>query len=399
MNFIQLKIDSCVSLSQLLEFLVDFYTWKVHLFSDNEQFSRDLNAWLEKIINSGSKIESTYFAKNLNQFLVIGNSDKVEICLKLLRVLVEKDKYIKAIYKHFTQAILGKRYSEGYIMVYNELRTQYGDETVKNFKNLVHDIQESKVFMEEVGGQISEKIEDMFIVGKGHWPGQNNDWKVPDQLLEHELSYSVKRIKSNFLKNSDLKKLEFMTDYSVVEIEVQLAGRQTLKKMKLKYALIFLAFNDRENWDFSALSEFLDVQESYLRSLIKKMNIKFRVFHETETSLSLKNESVFFREGEQELKEDKKSKQLEQDQEFQRPTGVLANKEDVLKEMDRSIRAFIVREVKMAKKINFMSLVDLVSEKFRVAVTSGDLSGIVEDLLSNDFIQRNKEDENMFEFK
>ena len=75
------------------------------------------------------------------------------------------------------------------------------------------------------------------------------------------------------------------------------------------------------------------------------------------------------------------------------------NKIEVLKEMDRAIRAFIVREIKVAKRVSFVSLVDLVAEKFKVSLNASDIAGTVEDLLSNDFIQRNKDDENLFEFK
>lgn len=393
-KFIQTQVSSSQNLNQLLQILEDFYVWNSGLFAEFEGLSKDLNTSLSKIVNTENKVSPEFFAKRLDRF--IGEKDhlKVTSCLKMLQILQDKEKYFNFIFIYFSKAVLKKNDSDFYLSVFTDLTNQYGDEMTKSFKNLMTDIKESSEFLEKHRSEIDPKVVSLSIIAKNHLKNLHSNNYLNKNVLDVECRKAVDQIEERFLLNSTLKKLDFLVNESTVEVEMNVGSFASTRILKLKHAQILLAFNNEHVWSISDLSVFLNTNQESLKKTLFKMNEKFDFFEVESDFIRLKSDFAMKWANHLNLKQNKAI-----DEGFDKSTVQSFNKEEVMKELERAIKAYIVKKIKTEKKVSYRRLLDGISEHFKISLLNTDISHIIDDLLANDHIGVSSESPDEFVYK
>ncbi|KAF7269567.1 hypothetical protein GWI33_017456 [Rhynchophorus ferrugineus] len=357
-------------------------------FHKNERFSNSLKEAFEHFINQRTNKPAELIAKFVDSKLRAGNKEATEEELeRLLDKIMVLFRFIhgKDVFEAFYKKDLAKRLLVG--------------------KSASVDAEKSMLskLKQECGGGFTSKLEGMFkdmelkitvsILTMGYWPTyQPMEVTLPDQMVRLQDVF-----KDFYLSKHSGRKLQWQP--TLGHCVLKASFRAGLKELvvSLFQTLVLLLFNDSNELAFDYIKEVTNIEDGELRRTLQSLACgKARVLVKIPKGRDIQDDDRF------RFNADFTNKlfriKINQIQMKETTEEQKATEERVFQDRQYQIDAAIVRIMKMRKTLSHNLLISELYNQLKFPVKPADLKKRIESLIDRDYMERDKDNPNQYNY-
>jgi len=376
----------------------------------NDIFINGVKESFESFINCRQNVPAELIAKYIDSKLKSGNKgtsdEEIEITLDkalvLFRYIVGKDVFEGFYKKELAKRLLhGKSASiDAEKSMISKLKAECGSQFTQHLEGMFKDIELSREIMTnfrqatEGDQKLSNGIEmGVNVITAGCWP----TYPSVDVKLPSHLSVLQERFESFYLGKYSGRKLTWQNSQSHCVLKTRFANGQKELSVSLFQCIVLMLFNDAEKLSYQAIAEGSGLEEKELKRALQSLACgKVRILNKEPKSRDVNDDDVFeFNAGlnERLFRIKVNSIQLKETVDENKQTM-----ERVFQDRQHQIDACIVRIMKTRKTLTHSLLISELMSQLKFPTKASDLKKRIESLIDREFIERDGEDAQKYNY-
>ncbi|KAM3967693.1 cullin 4 [Aphomia sociella] len=395
--------------AELLEFKEQLDHIVNTCFQRNDKFLYSMREAFEFFINQRQNKPAELIAKFVDVKLRAGNKEATEEELeRLLDKIMVLFRFIhgKDVFEAFYKKDLAKRLLVGKSAsvdaeksMLSKLKQECGGGFTCKLEGMFKDMELSKdinitykqhlTAMKECGGlELS-----VYILTMGFWPTYAAvEVRLPAELTRHQDHFS-----KFYLGKHSGRKLQWQATLGHCVLRANFPQGNKELQVSLFQALVLLLFNDGDNLSFEEIKTATNIEEGELRRTLQSLACgKARVLSKAPRGREVRDRDVFGFNTEftNKLFRIKINQiQMKETSEEQKAT-----EERVFQDRQYQIDAAIVRVMKMRKALSHNLLISELYNQLKFPVKPADLKKRIESLIDRDYMERDKDNPNQYNY-
>ena len=397
---------------ELLDFKEKMDNIVIKCFQCNEKFSNSLKEAFEQFINQRTNKPAELIAKFVDSKLRAGNKEASEEELeRLLDKIMVLFRFIhgKDVFEAFYKKDLAKRLLVGKSAsvdaeksMLSKLKQECGGGFTSKLEGMFKDMELSKdinvAFRQHMSyartAHLLNNIDlTVSILTMGYWPTYvAMDVTLPTEMVQYQNLFN-----KFYLGKHSGRKLQWQPTLGHCLLKADFPqGRKELQ-VSLFQALVLLLFNKAENITFEEIKAATNIEDGELRRTLQSLACgKARVLQKTPRGREVENNDVFAYDCQftNKLYRIKINQiQMKETNEEQKAT-----EERVFQDRQYQIDAAIVRIMKMRKTLSHNLLISELYNQLKFPVKPADLKKRIESLIDRDYMERDKDTTNQYNY-
>ncbi|KAL7753697.1 hypothetical protein RI367_000628 [Sorochytrium milnesiophthora] len=395
----------------LLDFKSKMDSVVVEAFQNNESFVIALKDSFEKFINERKNKPAEYIAKFVDRLLRSNktlNEEEVEITLDkvllLFRFIQGKDTF-EAFYKKdlSKRLLLGKTTSiDAEKGMLARLKNECGPQFTQKLEKMFTDIDISRELMATFKKSRFARSNDSFelnvtVLQDSVWPTQVAvPVKIPDRISRAQDRYT-----EFYLNKNSGRRLTWQNHLGHCTISAHLGGANKELQVSVFQASILLLFNElsspTQRLSFTDIKDALGLESDELKRQLQSLACgKVRVLVKVPSGKDVDDTDEF--EVNEHFKHPQYKIKINQIQIKETKEEQESTHERVQQDRSMILDAAIVRLMKTRKTVDHTSLYQQLISQIKFPISKVDFKKRVESLIERDFMERDKEDANLYKY-
>ncbi|XP_061385671.1 cullin-4A [Danaus plexippus] len=395
--------------AELLEFKEQLDNVVSTCFQRNDRFLYSMREAFEHFINQRQNKPAELIAKFVDLKLRAGNKEATEEELeRLLDKIMVLFRFIhgKDVFEAFYKKDLAKRLLVGKSAsvdaeksMLSKLKQECGGGFTCKLEGMFKDMELSKDINITYKQHLSATSEggglelSVYILTMGFWPTYAAvDVRLPGELTRHQEHFA-----KFYLAKHSGRKLQWQATLGHCVLRAHFTQGNKELQVSLFQALVLLLFNDGDNLSFEDIKTATNIEEGELRRTLQSLACgKARVLMKTPRGRDVQDRDHFAFNGDftNKLFRIKINQiQMKETSEEQKAT-----EERVFQDRQYQIDAAIVRVMKMRKALSHNLLISELYNQLKFPVKPGDLKKRIESLIDRDYMERDKDNPNQYNY-
>ncbi|XP_063046895.1 cullin-4B isoform X1 [Engraulis encrasicolus] len=378
-------------------------------FMKNEKFVNAMKEAFETFINKRPNKPAELIAKYVDSKLRAGNKEATDEELEKMLdkiMIIFRFIYGKDVFEAFYKKDLAKRLLVGKSAsvdaeksMLSKLKHECGAAFTSKLEGMFKDMELSKDIMvqfkqymqcQNIPGNIELTVN---ILTMGYWPTY-----VPMEVhLPPEMVRLQEIFKTFYLGKHSGRKLQWQSTLGHCVLKAEFKEGKKELQVSLFQTLVLLMFNEGEEFSLEDIKLATGIEDSELRRTLQSLACgKARVLHKTPKSKDVEDGDKFS------CNDDFKHKlfriKINQIQMKETVEEQASTTERVFQDRQYQIDAAIVRIMKMRKTLTHNLLVSEVYNQLKFPVKPADLKKRIESLIDRDYMERDKENPNQYNY-
>ncbi|KAL1493326.1 hypothetical protein ABEB36_011401 [Hypothenemus hampei] len=395
---------------ELLDFKDAMDNVVVTCFHKHERFSNSLKEAFENFINQRTNKPAELIAKFVDSKLRAGNKEATEEELeRLLDKIMVLFRFIhgKDVFEAFYKKDLAKRLLVGKSAsvdaeksMLSKLKQECGGGFTSKLEGMFKDMELSKDINQAFKQHVTVNSRDLpqiemtvSILTMGYWPTyQPMDVHLPDHMVRLQDIF-----KEFYLSKHSGRKLQWQPTLGYCVVKAQF--RSGLKELvvSLFQTLVLVLFNDCDYISFDYIKDVTNIEDGELRRTLQSLACgKARVLLKNPKGRDVQDEDHF------RFNADFTNKlfriKINQIQMKETTEEQKATEERVFQDRQYQIDAAIVRIMKMRKTLSHNLLISELYLQLKFPVKPADLKKRIESLIDRDYMERDKDNPNQYNY-
>jgi len=394
---------------ELLDFKDRMDTVVNDCFQQNEKFANSLKEAFENFINIRPNKPAELIAKFVDSKLRVGNKEITEEELeRLLDKIMVLFRFIhgKDVFEAFYKKDLAKRLLvdksasiDAEKSMLSKLKQECGAGFTSKLEGMFKDIELSKELMKSFKAYLKNinppgNIEmSVNVLTTGYWPTyEQMKVTLPVDMLQYRELF-----KKFYLNKHSGRNLQWQPNLSHVKMKALFPFGAKELEVSLFQGIVLLLFNDNDERDLEYIKNATAIEDIELRRTLQSLACgKIRVLNKVPKSKEVNDGDKFVFNSE--FKNHRcrltiNQIQLKETQEEQENT-----QERVLQDRHYQIDAAIVRIMKTRKTLTHNLLISELYTQLSFPVKPADLKKRIESLIERDYLERDKENNNLYHY-
>ncbi|XP_048840643.1 cullin-4B isoform X1 [Brienomyrus brachyistius] len=397
----------------MVQELLDFKDKVDHIidvcFLKNEKFVNAMKEAFETFINKRPNKPAELIAKYVDSKLRAGNKEATDEELEKMLdkiMIIFRFIYGKDVFEAFYKKDLAKRLLVGKSAsvdaeksMLSKLKHECGAAFTSKLEGMFKDMELSKDIMvqfkqymqcQNIPGNIELTVN---ILTMGYWPTY-----VPMEVhLPPEMVKLQEIFKTFYLGKHSGRKLQWQSTLGHCVLKAEFKEGKKELQVSLFQTLVLLMFNEGEEFSLEEIKQATGIEDSELRRTLQSLACgKARVLSKTPKSKDVEDGDKFT------CNDDFKHKlfriKINQIQMKETVEEQASTTERVFQDRQYQIDAAIVRIMKMRKTLSHNLLVSEVYNQLKFPVKPADLKKRIESLIDRDYMERDKENPNQYNY-
>ncbi|KAI9090838.1 cullin [Phlyctochytrium arcticum] len=376
-------------------------------FAKNEQFSHTLRESFEHFINQRQNKPAELIAKYIDGKLRTGKVSEEELegildkCVILFRFISGKDVF-EAFYKKdlAKRLLLQKSTSvDAEKSMLSKLKSECGPAFTSKLEGMFKDVEISKDYMSsfrespKYTSQLGNIELSVSVLTQGYWPSYS-----PIELnLPDEMAHCQDVFKDFYMHKHNGRRLTWMNFLGSCILKSTFDKGTKELQVSLFQALVLLQFNRSDTLSYSDLRTSLGLEDKDLSRTLQSLACgKVRILTKTPKSKDISPTDLFeFNRG---FRHDLYRIKINQIQMKETSEEQKDTEEKVFQDRQYQVDAAIVRIMKTRKSLSHSGLIGELFEQLKFPVQASDLKKRIESLMDRDYLERDAEDANMYNY-
>ncbi|KAJ3588071.1 hypothetical protein NHX12_011665 [Muraenolepis orangiensis] len=392
----------------MVQELLDFKDKVDHIidicFMKNEKFVNAMKEAFETFINKRPNKPAELIAKHVDSKLRAGNKEATDEELEKMLdkiMIIFRFIYGKDVFEAFYKKDLAKRLLVGKSAsvdaeksMLSKLKHECGAAFTSKLEGMFKDMELSKDIMVQFKQNIPGNIElTVNILTMGYWPTY-----VPMEVhLPSEMVRLQEIFKTFYLGKHSGRKLQWQSTLGHCVLKAEFKEGKKELQVSLFQTLVLLMFNEGEEFSLDEIKLATGIEDSELRRTLQSLACgKARVVTKVPKSKDVEDGDKFS------CNDDFKHKlfriKINQIQMKETVEEQASTTERVFQDRQYQIDAAIVRIMKMRKTLSHNLLVSEVYNQLKFPVKPADLKKRIESLIDRDYMERDKENPNQYNY-
>ncbi|CAL8356140.1 unnamed protein product [Merluccius merluccius] len=392
----------------MVQELLDFKDKVDHIidicFMKNEKFVNAMKEAFETFINKRPNKPAELIAKHVDSKLRAGNKEATDEELEKMLdkiMIIFRFIYGKDVFEAFYKKDLAKRLLVGKSAsvdaeksMLSKLKHECGAAFTSKLEGMFKDMELSKDIMVQFKQNIPGNIElTVNILTMGYWPTY-----VPMEVhLPPEMVRLQEIFKTFYLGKHSGRKLQWQSTLGHCVLKAEFKEGKKELQVSLFQTLVLLMFNEGEEFSLDEIKLATGIEDSELRRTLQSLACgKARVLTKVPKSKDVEDGDKFS------CNDDFKHKlfriKINQIQMKETVEEQASTTERVFQDRQYQIDAAIVRIMKMRKTLTHNLLVSEVYNQLKFPVKPADLKKRIESLIDRDYMERDKENPNQYNY-
>lgn len=375
----------------------------------NEKFVNAMKEAFETFINKRPNKPAELIAKHVDSKLRAGNKEATDEELEKMLdkiMIIFRFIYGKDVFEAFYKKDLAKRLLVGKSAsvdaeksMLSKLKHECGAAFTSKLEGMFKDMELSKDIMvqfkqymqcQNIPGNIELTVN---ILTMGYWPTY-----VPMEVhLPPEMVRLQEIFKTFYLGKHSGRKLQWQSTLGHCVLKAEFKEGKKELQVSLFQTLVLLMFNEGEEFTLEEIKLATGIEDSELRRTLQSLACgKARVLHKVPKSKDVEDGDKFS------CNDDFKHKlfriKINQIQMKETVEEQASTTERVFQDRQYQIDAAIVRIMKMRKTLSHNLLVSEVYNQLKFPVKPGDLKKRIESLIDRDYMERDKDNPNQYNY-
>ncbi|XP_074530531.1 cullin-4B [Halichoeres trimaculatus] len=397
----------------MVQELLDFKDKVDHIidvcFMKNEKFVNAMKEAFETFINKRPNKPAELIAKHVDSKLRAGNKEATDEELEKMLdkiMIIFRFIYGKDVFEAFYKKDLAKRLLVGKSAsvdaeksMLSKLKHECGAAFTSKLEGMFKDMELSKDIMvqfkqymqcQNIPGNIELTVN---ILTMGYWPTY-----VPMEVhLPPEMVRLQEIFKTFYLGKHSGRKLQWQSTLGHCVLKAEFKEGKKELQVSLFQTLVLLMFNEGEEFTLEEIKLATGIEDSELRRTLQSLACgKARVLHKIPKSKDVEDGDKFS------CNDDFKHKlfriKINQIQMKETVEEQASTTERVFQDRQYQIDAAIVRIMKMRKTLSHNLLMSEVYNQLKFPVKPADLKKRIESLIDRDYMERDKENSNQYNY-
>ncbi|XP_071837977.1 cullin-4A-like [Apostichopus japonicus] len=380
-------------------------------FGMNEKFSNTMKEAFENFINKRLNKPAEFVAKYVDNKLRAGNKEATEEELeRLLDKIMVIFRFIhgKDVFEAFYKKDLAKRLLVGKSAsidaeksMLSKLKQECGGAFTSKLEGMFKDMELSKdimlAFKQHMQHQSVPGIDlTVNILTMGYWP----TYAPMEVLIPSEMIKLQEVFKTFYLSKHSGRKLQWQPNLGHCLLKAQFTQKSSSIKelqVSLFQSLVLLLFNEADEFSLEDIEEATHIEKTELSRTLQSLACgKARVITKQPKSKDIEKGDKFFFNGEFKHKLYRiKINQVQMKETVEEQT---TTQERVFQDRQYQIDAAIVRIMKMRKQLSHNLLVSELYNQLSFPVKPSDLKKRIESLIDRDYMERDKDKQNVYHY-
>lgn len=393
--------------SELLEFKEQLDHVVSTCFQRNDKFLYSMREAFEYFINQRQNKPAELIAKFVDVKLRAGNKEATEEELeRLLDKIMVLFRFIhgKDVFEAFYKKDLAKRLLVGKSAsvdaeksMLSKLKQECGGGFTCKLEGMFKDMELSKdinITYKQSGGVECSGLElSVYILTMGFWPTYPLvEVRLPNELTKHQDHFA-----KFYLAKHSGRKLHWQPTLGHCVLRAHFTQGNKELQVSLFQALVLLLFNDGDNISFEDIKTSTNIEEGELRRTLQSLACgKARVLVKTPRGREVDDADHFA------FNADFTNKlfriKINQIQMKETSEEQKATEERVFQDRQYQIDAAIVRVMKMRKALSHPLLISELYNQLKFPVKPADLKKRIESLIDRDYMERDKDNPNQYNY-
>uniref|UniRef100_A0A6Q2Z228 Cullin-4B n=1 Tax=Esox lucius TaxID=8010 RepID=A0A6Q2Z228_ESOLU len=394
----------------MVQELLDFKDKVDHIidtcFMKNEKFVNAMKEAFETFINKRPNKPAELIAKHVDSKLRAGNKEATDEELEKMLdkiMIIFRFIYGKDVFEAFYKKDLAKRLLVGKSAsvdaeksMLSKLKHECGAAFTSKLEGMFKDMELSKDIMvqfkqcQNIPGNIELTVN---ILTMGYWPTY-----IPMEVhLPAEMVRLQEIFKTFYLGKHSGRKLQWQSTLGHCVLKAEFKEGKKELQVSLFQTLVLLMFNEGEEFTLEEIKLATGIEDGELRRTLQSLACgKARVIHKVPKSKDVEDGDKFS------CNDDFKHKlfriKINQIQMKETVEEQASTTERVYQDRQYQIDAAIVRIMKMRKTLSHNLLVSEVYNQLKFPVKPADLKKRIESLIDRDYMERDKENPNQYNY-
>uniref|UniRef100_A0A8C8C824 Cullin-4B n=2 Tax=Oncorhynchus tshawytscha TaxID=74940 RepID=A0A8C8C824_ONCTS len=394
----------------MVQELLDFKDKVDHIidicFIKNEKFVNAMKEAFETFINKRPNKPAELIAKHVDSKLRAGNKEATDEELEKMLdkiMIIFRFIYGKDVFEAFYKKDLAKRLLVGKSAsvdaeksMLSKLKHECGAAFTSKLEGMFKDMELSKDIMvqfkqcQNIPGNIELTVN---ILTMGYWPTY-----IPMEVhLPAEMVRLQEIFKTFYLGKHSGRKLQWQSTLGHCVLKAEFKEGKKELQVSLFQTLVLLMFNEGEEFTLEEIKLATGIEDGELRRTLQSLACgKARVIHKVPKSKDVEDGDKFS------CNDDFKHKlfriKINQIQMKETVEEQASTTERVYQDRQYQIDAAIVRIMKMRKTLSHNLLVSEVYNQLKFPVKPADLKKRIESLIDRDYMERDKENPNQYNY-
>lgn len=396
---------------ELLDFKDKMDNIVSHCFQRNDKFANSLKEAFEHFVNQRANKPAELIAKFVDSKLRAGNKESTEEELeRLLDKIMVLFRFIhgKDVFEAFYKKDLAKRLLVGKSAsvdaeksMLSKLKQECGGGFTSKLEGMFKDMELSKdiniAFKQHMGNlrypQLSNIDLTVNILTMGYWP----TYPVLEVTLPMEMVQYQTIFNKFYLGKHSGRKLQWQPTLGHCVLKATFAQGKKELMVSLFQALVLLLFNSSDELSLEELRTFTNIEDGELRRTLQSLACgKARVLQKTPRGRDVEDLDKF------QFNKDFANKlfriKINQIQMKETTEEQKATEERVFQDRQYQIDAAIVRIMKMRKTLSHNLLISELYNQLKFPVKPADLKKRIESLIDRDYMERDKDNPNQYNY-
>ncbi|KAG6423595.1 hypothetical protein SASPL_113996 [Salvia splendens] len=396
--------------SSLLEFKANLDRIWEESFSKNEAFSNTIKDAFEHLINIRQNRPAELIAKFVDEKLRAGNKgtseeelegtlDKV---LVLFRYIQGKDVF-EAFYKKdlAKRLLLSKSASiDAEKSMITKLKTECGSQFTNKLEGMFKDIELSKEINESFkqSSQARTKLPSgiemsVHVLTTGYWP----TYPPMDVRLPHELNVYQDIFKEFYLSKHSGRRLMWQNSLGHCVLKADFPKGKKELAVSLFQTVVLMLFNDAQNLCFQDIKESTGIEDKELRRTLQSLACgKVRVLQKIPKGKDIDDDDSFvFNDQFTAPLYRIKVNAIQMKETVEENTSTT---ERVFQDRQYQVDAAIVRIMKTRKVLSHTLLITELFQQLKFPIKPGDLKKRIESLIDREYLERDKNNPQIYNY-
>ncbi|KAL9914907.1 cullin 4 isoform 2-T5 [Glossina fuscipes fuscipes] len=379
-------------------------------FEHNEKFTNSLREAFEFFINQRANKPAELIAKYVDMKLRAGNKEATEEELEqildkimvLFRFIHGKDVF-EAFYKKdlAKRLLVGKSASvDAEKSMLSKLKQECGGGFTSKLEGMFKDMELSrdiniafKQYVVNMDGEVTSIDLTVNILTMGYWPTYPlTEVNMPTQLVKPQQVFN-----KFYLAKHSGRKLQWQPTLGNCVLKARFDGGPKELLVSLFQALVLLLFNEKDNLAFEEILAATNIEDGELRRTLQSLACgRARVISKEPKGREVEDGDQFHYNNEftNKLFRIKINQiQMKETTEEQKAT-----EERVFQDRQYQIDAAIVRIMKMRKTLSHNLLITELFNQLTFPVKPADLKKRIESLIDRDYMERDKDNQNQYNY-
>ncbi|XP_045781238.1 cullin-4A isoform X2 [Maniola jurtina] len=395
--------------AELLEFKEQLDNVVTSCFQRNDRFLYSIREAFEHFINQRQNKPAELIAKFVDLKLRAGNKEATEEELeRLLDKIMVLFRFIhgKDVFEAFYKKDLAKRLLVGKSAsvdaeksMLSKLKQECGGGFTCKLEGMFKDMELSKDINITYKQHLAATQEgagldlSVYILTMGFWPTYPPvEVRLPAELTRHQEHFA-----KFYLAKHSGRKLQWQATLGHCVLRAHFAQGNKELQVSLFQALVLLLFNDGDNLSFEDIKTATNIEEGELRRTLQSLACgKARVVTKVPRGRDVQDKDQFSFNGDftNKLFRIKINQiQMKETSEEQKAT-----EERVFQDRQYQIDAAIVRVMKMRKTLSHNLLISELYNQLKFPVKPADLKKRIESLIDRDYMERDKDNPNQYNY-